>query len=105
MYTFTNDIAQWMQDNARAIAEHLWCPNLSTGWKAWIYVDGDEIKCTYNTQNTAPRDEESGDFLILPVWTEVEDEGSPFDADYTEVDYIADYISQGSMDIQAGACV
>jgi hypothetical protein len=103
MYTFTSDIAQWMQDNARAIAEHLFCPNLAGGWKAWIYVDGDEIKCTYNTQNTAPHDEEAADFLILPVWTEVDDEGSPFDADYTEVDYIADYISQGSMDIQACA--
>jgi hypothetical protein len=99
-YTFTSDINQWMHDNARAIAEHLWCPNLETGWKAWIYPGKDgEVLCSYNTQNTAPSDSEIGDQVILPIWNDIDDEGSPFDDDYTPEDYIADHISNGRMDI------
>ena len=102
-YTFTNDIRQWMQENAKAIAYHLWAPNLGTGWKAWIYPGNDgKILCSYNTANTAPNDSEVGDQLILPVWTEIDDEGAPFDDDYTEEDYIAEYIYNGGLDIQAG---
>ena len=102
-YTFTDDIHRWMQDNAKAIANHLWAPNLGSGWKAWIYPgDNGEVKCSYNTQNTSPHDSEIGDYLILYVWTEIDDEGSPFDGDYTEEDYIEEYIQNGGLDIQAG---
>ena len=98
-YTFTDNIYEWMQDNAREIAEHLWAPNLGHGWRAWIYVDGGEIKCSYHTASTAPGAGSAGGYLILNVWYELEGE---FDDDYSEVDYIADYIYQGSLDCEAG---
>ena len=101
-YTFTDDISQWLRDNARVIAEHLWCPNMESGCRAWLYVEDGEIKASYHTQDTAPNINERGSFLILPIWNDIEDsDESPFDAEYDQVDWLADYIFQGSMDCQS----
>ena len=96
-YSFTDDIESWLYDNSRKIAELLWCPNLESSWKAWIYVDGDEIKAAYHTQNTAPNDDERDDFFITSIWNDIDDEGHQFDDEYNEIDYIADYVFNGGL--------
>jgi hypothetical protein len=51
--------------------------------------------CSYNTANTYPNDSEVGGQLILSTWWELDGD---FDGEYSQEDYIADYIFQGSMD-------